>query len=64
MSPMHLHCPRCRLAITCRADYLKLTNCPRCLARAGLVSRLFSSQLTRMELQSADAPPPAPSRAR
>jgi len=28
---IYLHCPRCRLAITCRADYLMiLTNCPRC----------------------------------
>ena len=57
MAPMHLHCPRCRLAITCRADYLKLTNCPRCLARAGLVSPLSSSSLTRMEFRSAGAHP-------
>lgn len=47
---MYLHCARCRLAIRVRADYLILTNCPRCLARAGLASRMFSSPLNATEL--------------
>jgi hypothetical protein len=38
----HLQCPRCRLTITCRADYLTLTNCPRCLARAALATPLVA----------------------
>ena len=54
------HCPRCRLAIRCRASYLKLTSCPRCLARAGIISTMFSSPLNAMELRGAepDRPPP------
>ena len=40
-----LHCPRCRLAIRCRADYLTMTHCPRCLARAGMRTTLFASPL-------------------
>jgi tRNA G26 N,N-dimethylase Trm1 len=50
------HCPRCRLAIRCRATYLSLTNCPRCLARAGIVSPLFHSPLNAMELRAAEPP--------
>ncbi|HWC27716.1 MAG TPA: hypothetical protein VG474_14095 [Solirubrobacteraceae bacterium] len=53
---IYLHCPRCRLAVTCRATYLTLTNCPRCLARAALVSPLFASPLNGMELRGAEAP--------
>lgn len=45
------HCPRCRLAIRCRTSYLTLTSCPRCLARAGIVSPMFSSPLSAMELR-------------
>jgi len=61
----HLHCPRCRLAIRCRADYLRLTNCPRCLARAAITSPLFTSALNATDLHAArahvdDAPPPPP----
>lgn len=44
------HCPRCRLAIRCRAPYLLLTNCPRCLARTGIASPLFCSPLNAREL--------------
>lgn len=46
----YLHCPRCRLAIKCRAHYLMLTNCPRCLARAAITSPLFASPLSATEL--------------
>lgn len=41
----YLHCPRCRLTIKCRAHYLMLTNCPRCLARAAIASPLSASPL-------------------
>ena len=54
------HCPRCRLAIRRRAHYLTLKNCPRCLARAGIVSPMFTSPLNAMELRASDARPPAP----
>ena len=62
MANTHLHCPRCRLAITCRADYLKLTSCPRCLARAAIVSPLFEAPLNRIELRGAEGSPPARAR--
>ena len=50
----YLHCPRCRLAIRSRANYLLLDNCPRCLARAAIVSPMFSSPLNAMELRGND----------
>jgi hypothetical protein len=53
------HCPRCRLAVRCRASYLTLTNCPRCLARAGIVSPMFTSPLNAAELRGTE-PDPAP----
>ncbi len=58
---IYLHCPRCRLAIACRADYLMLTNCPRCLAHAAIVAPLFTSPLNSAELHAAQ--PRAPARA-
>lgn len=51
---MYLHCPRCRLTIKCRTDYLTLTSCPRCLARAAIVTELFSSPLNGLELRALD----------
>ncbi len=50
----YLHCPRCRLAIKSRADYLGPTNCPRCLARAAIASPLFASALNGLELRADD----------
>jgi hypothetical protein len=44
----YLHCPRCRLTIAERPDSL-LVNCPRCLARAAVVSPLFASPLRAAE---------------
>lgn len=46
----YLHCPRCRFAIRCRAHYLMLTNCPRCLGRSAITSPLFTSSLNAIEL--------------
>lgn len=51
---MYLHCPRCRLAIRCRAGHLMPSSCPRCLARAAIVSPLFPSPLNGVELRTAD----------
>ncbi len=50
----YLHCPRCRLAIRSRADYLGPTNCPRCLARAAIASPLFQSARNGLELRADD----------
>ena len=49
----YLHCPRCRLAVRCRASYLTFTNCPRCIARAAIVSPMFSSPLDGAQLRAA-----------
>ena len=54
---IYRHCPRCRLAIRCRASYLTVTNCPRCLAHAGLTSPMFSSPLSALELRAAEVEP-------
>jgi tRNA G26 N,N-dimethylase Trm1 len=51
----YLHCPRCRLAVRCRASYLAFTNCPRCIARAAIVSPMFSSPLDGAQLREAGA---------
>jgi hypothetical protein len=47
----YLHCPRCRLAIRQRAEFLTLANCPRCLARTAIAVPLFSSPLDAFELR-------------
>lgn len=39
----YLHCGRCRLQIRTEASLIRIENCPRCLARAGLVSPLVKS---------------------
>jgi hypothetical protein len=58
----YLHCPRCRLAIRRRADYLTVVNCPRCLARTATAVPLFTSPLNAVELRHRDAPPIAGAR--
>ena len=55
----YLHCPRCRLAIKCRADYLTMRYCPRCLAHAGIPTTLFASPLNAYELHAARPDGPA-----
>lgn len=52
----YLHCPRCRLAIRGRVDYMTLLNCPRCLARTAIPVPLFASPLNAMELRQHAAP--------
>lgn len=58
----YLHCPRCRFAVRCRAHYLMLTNCPRCLARSATTSPLFTSSLNAIELSRRTRLPSAPRR--
>jgi hypothetical protein len=36
----HLSCKRCGLQIKIRAAFLRIDNCPRCLARSATVSPL------------------------
>ncbi len=52
----YLHCPRCRLAIRRRVDYLTMINCPRCLARTATAVPLFASPLNAMELREGPVP--------
>jgi hypothetical protein len=52
---LYQHCPRCRLAIRCRASYLALEHCPRCLGRAGILTAMFTSPLNAAELRAAAA---------
>jgi len=49
---LYRHCPRCRLAIRCRAGYLLVEHCPRCLARAGIATPMFSSPLDAVQLRA------------
>jgi hypothetical protein len=52
----YLHCPRCRLAIRRRADFLTLDHCPRCLARTATAVPLFTSPLNAIELRERATP--------
>ena len=54
---LYQHCPRCRLAIRCRASYLALEHCPRCLARAGIATAMFTSPLNAVELRAGGSEP-------
>jgi hypothetical protein len=53
----YLHCPRCRLTITPKADWMAMRHCPRCIARAHIAVELFSSPRTAQALY-ADNPTP------
>jgi Zn finger protein HypA/HybF involved in hydrogenase expression len=35
----YLHCERCGLQITIQAPFMRIENCPRCLARTATVRR-------------------------
>lgn len=50
---LYHHCPRCRLAIRCRAGSLLVEHCPRCWARAGVATSMFSSPLDATQLRAA-----------
>jgi hypothetical protein len=47
---LRLNCPRCRLTITPRAQWLVIEHCPRCVARAHTLVTLFPSGLTAAPL--------------
>ena len=50
------HCPRCRLAIRRRVEFLTLANCPRCLGRTSIAVPLFTSPLNAVELREHEMP--------
>jgi hypothetical protein len=39
----YFNCPRCALSIRVRADYLSMTNCPRCLGRARMPVAMYET---------------------
>ena len=45
-----LNCPRCGLSIRPKASWLAVEYCPRCMARARIPVKLFSSALPAAEL--------------
>ena len=45
-----LICPRCGLSVKARTGWLTVEYCPRCIARAQIPVRLFSSPLPSSEL--------------
>ena len=51
-SSVFLNCPRCGLSIKPRGGWLAIEHCPRCLARARVPVRLFSSRLPTAKLYS------------
>jgi tRNA G26 N,N-dimethylase Trm1 len=48
----YLHCPRCRLTLSCHASNSGRASCPRCLGRSGVASPLFFSPLHGGELRA------------
>jgi hypothetical protein len=54
---LFLNCPRCGLSIKPKARWLAPEHCPRCLARARIPVRLFSSTLPAAELYDDNAAP-------
>ena len=43
----YLHCERCGLEIKIQAAFLRVENCPRCLARTATISPLILSSYAR-----------------
>jgi hypothetical protein len=63
-SGLFLNCPRCGLSIKPKARWLALEYCPRCMARARIPVKLFSSTLPAAELYDDNAAPNAEPRER
>jgi hypothetical protein len=63
-SGLFLNCPRCGLSIKPKARWLALEYCPRCMARARVPVKLFSSTLPAAELYDDNAAPNAEPRER
>lgn len=54
-----LNCPRCGLSIKPKTSWLTIEHCPRCIARARIPIKLFSSPLPTTELYRAGFAPNA-----
>ncbi|MGB0092460.1 MAG: hypothetical protein WBP81_08000 [Solirubrobacteraceae bacterium] len=54
-----LNCPRCGLSIRPKTSWLTIEHCPRCIARARIPIKLFSSPLPTTELYRAGFAPNA-----
>jgi hypothetical protein len=54
-----LNCPRCGLSIRPKARGSKIEHCPRCMARASIQVKLFSSPLPPAELYRKGSAPRA-----
>lgn len=52
-----LNCPRCGLSIRPKVSWLTVEHCPRCIARARIPVKLFSSTLPAAELYPEGAMP-------
>lgn len=46
-----LNCPRCGLSIRLKVSWLTVEHCPRCIARAAIPVKLFTSTLPAAELR-------------
>lgn len=57
-----LNCPRCGLNIRPKARWMAIEHCPRCLARARVAVRMFSSRLPAAELYREGQAPQAHAR--
>jgi hypothetical protein len=52
-----LHCARCGLKVTIQARFMRIENCPRCLARSLTISPLtFREAGAQPEIEAAPDP--------
>jgi hypothetical protein len=54
-----LNCPRCGLSVRPKPSWLTVEYCPRCMARARIPVKLFSSTLPAAELYPEGSVPTA-----
>jgi hypothetical protein len=54
---IYLNCPCCGLTVTAKTDWLAVEHCPRCIARRGVLVRLFASTLPAETLYAEDVRP-------
>jgi hypothetical protein len=53
----YLTCPRCRLSIELKSQWLTIRHCPRCLGRNRTLVELFNSPLPADVLYGHNPPP-------
>jgi hypothetical protein len=58
-APSFLNCPRCGLSARAKTRLLRIEYCPRCMARALIPVRLFSSALPTVEMYREGSTPDA-----